>query len=214
MATNMFETMKKVPPSEKMTFEEFLDWCDEDIIAEWVDGEVIAASPAEVQHQQIAKLLLSVLHIYIEEHPVGAILHAPFLMRLSEIARAREPDLLFISNERSHLLRPTYLDGAADLAVEIVSPESTIRDHRDKLDEYERGRVKEYWLIDPDQKQAEFYELGTDGRYRSGEIDGDGIYRSKVIPGFWLKVSWLWRAPLPTAIEVLRELKIVVTVES
>lgn len=39
------------PPKERMSYEEFLEWCDEDIWAEWVDGEVIVLSPANDRHR-------------------------------------------------------------------------------------------------------------------------------------------------------------------
>ena len=49
-------------------------------------------------------------------------------MKLEEQRREREPDILFVGKERKHLFKKTYLDGAADLAVEIISPESIGRD--------------------------------------------------------------------------------------
>ena len=36
--------------------------------------------------------------------------------------------------------------------------------------------------------------------------DADGIYRSRVVPGFWLRVAWLWRQPLPDPVQVLLEI--------
>jgi Uma2 family endonuclease len=68
--------------------------------------------------------------------------------------------------------------------------------------------VLEYWLFEPDREEAEFYRLGDDGCYRRAEIGADGIYHSKVIPGFRLKVEWLWQTPPPATLEVLRELKV------
>lgn len=35
------------------------------------------------------------------------------------------------------------------------------------------------------------------------------MYQSQVLPGFWLKVEWLWYEPLPPVLEVLRDLGIV-----
>src|SRR3954467_4194497 len=43
----------RLPPPGKITFEEFLDWCDEDTLAEWVDGEVVLISPAAAAHQRV-----------------------------------------------------------------------------------------------------------------------------------------------------------------
>jgi Uma2 family endonuclease len=94
------------------------------------------------------------------------------------------------------------------VVIEIVSPESIGRDRGDKLVEYERAGVKEYWLLDPDRQSAEFYELGADGLYHMARID-DGVYRSRVISGFWLRVDWLWMTPLPPTLDLLRELGVV-----
>ncbi|MDW8290080.1 MAG: Uma2 family endonuclease, partial [Armatimonadota bacterium] len=71
----------------------------------------------------------------------------------------RSPDILFVSQQNLHRLKPTYLDGPADLVVEIISPESEERDRTQKFSEYERGGVREYWLIDPEKRLAEFYVL-------------------------------------------------------
>ena len=208
MAVETIDAARRVPPKEKMSFEEFLDWCDEDTWAEWVDGEVIMASPASMKHQDIGSLLESVLRIYVESHDLGKVVRAPFVMRMENLARGREPDLLFIQKERLHLIEDTYLNGAADMVVEIVSPESIGRDRGDKFVEYESAGVREYWLIDPDRRTAEFYELADDMRYRVAFVGDDGFYHSKAIEGFRLKAEWLWQEPLPAALEVLRELKI------
>ena len=69
--------------------------------------------------------------------------------------------------------------------------------------------MPEYWLIDPDQKLAEFYQLDEPGRYHLVTPDGDGIYYSQVLPGFWLRVDWLWQQPLPRVLDVLKELDVV-----
>jgi hypothetical protein len=140
MATEI--QVPRVPPKAKMTFEEFHDWCDEDTWAEWVDGEVIMVSPADSRRQEISKFLIKVLDIYVEARGLGTLFQAPFLMRLAERPSGREPDLIFIARERLHLLKKTYLDGPADLAIEVVSPESIGRDRGEKFVEYERAGIK------------------------------------------------------------------------
>jgi hypothetical protein len=61
---------------------------------------------------------------------------------------------------------------------------------------------KEYWLIDLDRQQAEFYRLGDTGRYHLVPLETGGIFRSQVIAGFWLRVERLWQ--LPEEIAILR----------
>jgi Uma2 family endonuclease len=193
----------------KMTYEEFLEWADEDTSAEWVNGEIVMASPASVRHQQVSKFLCVLLEHYVQAHTLGEILPAPFQMKTGAALPGREPDLLFIANEHLDRLKNTYLDGAADLAVEIISPESRARDRGEKFYEYEQGGVREYWLIDPLRKQADFYQLGADGIYRTAQLGADGVFRSAVLEGLWLRVDWLWQDPLPLLLSVLKEWKLI-----
>ena len=60
-----------------------------------------------------------------------------------------QPDLIFVSRERKHVITDANIQGAPDLVVEILSPSTASRDWRDKLDLYERHGVAEYWLVDP-----------------------------------------------------------------
>lgn len=191
-----------LPP---MTFEEFLKFGDEDTWAEWIDGEIIIMYSASSKHQDIVGFLQTILRIYLETHHLGKVFSAPFAMKLEKERRGREPDLLFVSNENKHLIEPTFLNGAADIVVEVISPESIGRDRGEKFVEYESAGVKEYWLIDYERKRAEFYELDEEGLYRL--MQTNGIFRSKIIEGFFLRENWFWQENLPT-IEALKELKI------
>jgi len=116
-------TPMRSPPAEKLSFEEFHDWLDEDTWAEWVNGEVQMVSPASLRHQQLASFLWVLLDAWIEVDDMGIVLQAPFLMRLPPpLDRAREPDLLFVAKEHRDRLHATYLDGPADLVIEIGPP--------------------------------------------------------------------------------------------
>lgn len=107
------------------------------------------------------------------------------------LKRAREPDLIFVSKERLHLLKPNYLDGAPDLVIEVTSPESLNRDRHVKFAEYKQAGVREYWLIHPDTRQAEFFQL-QDGHYQQIWPDEGGIYCSRLLSGFQLSLKRIW----------------------
>ncbi len=197
----------RTPPPKGLTFEEFLEWCDSETRAEWVNGEIVLMSPASSRHQRIGSFLEAVLRPYAEARSLGEVFRAPFLMRLAQVPSGREPDLFLVATERLDLVKQTYLDGPADLAVEIVSPESASRDRGKKFVEYELAGVREYWLLDPDRQIAEFYQLGDNGRYQLAVV-ADGVYHSRIVTGFFLRVDWLWQTPLPKTVDVLRELQV------
>jgi Uma2 family endonuclease len=191
----------------KLSFQEFLNWCDSETRAEWVNGKVVVLSSESRKHQEILGFLHAMLRGYVEKHKLGEVIYM-LLMRLEIVPSARVPDLQFVSQSRLSLMTDYYVDGPADIAAEVVSPESSVRDRTEKLAEYEAAGVREYWLIDPERKRADFFEQGADRRYYPVPL-ADGCYRSGVLPGFWFKVDELWQDELPDTVEVLRRLGVI-----
>ncbi|MEZ4637913.1 MAG: Uma2 family endonuclease [Caldilineaceae bacterium] len=155
--------------------------------------------------QALVRWLSTVLSLYVQHHDLGEVLIAPFAVRLRASDQGREPDILFVRTENLARLKNTYLDGAADLIIEIAPPESMMRDRGQKYIEYEAEGVTEYWLIDPQRRSAEFHRLGDDGRYQP-ILPQNHVYHSAVVPGFSLDVRRLWQDPLPSELDVLRQL--------
>jgi Uma2 family endonuclease len=205
LKTDLVSPATGASPLPRMTFEEFLDWYDEETPAEWVDGEVILMSPVSTKHQLLADFLSALLRFFVEVNNRGLVLSAPFLMKLALRPSGREPDVIFIARERLGDLKNVYLDGPADLAIEIISPESRTRDRRDKYQEYQQAGVREYWLLDPIRKEAEFYHLSEQGSFTLIDVGTDRIFRSEVLDGLWLNVDWLWQEPLPPLMFILKE---------
>lgn len=191
--------------SKKTTYDEFLRNYT-NVHAEWVDGEVIQLMTASDGHQDLVAWLIAILRLFVEAHNLGWLRPVPFNMRLPHLNRGREPDILFVTKDRLHIIQPSNLSDAADLVIEIVSPESIGRDRGDKFVDYEAGGVKEYWLIDPDREQAEFYRLADNGRYRLIAPDKNNQFHSTVLPNFWLQIDWFWQDPLPKVLDVVRKL--------
>ncbi len=208
MATTLEEIteLKPLPKSAptKVTFEEYLEWGSESGYVEWVDGEIEIMPNPSLKHQEVTGFLYFLLSGFTEHHDLGKVMQAPFAMKLEAISRGREPDLLFVLKAREELFEKNYLNGAADVAVEVISPGSGSKDRGDKYFEYEVSGIPEYWLIDPERQHAEFYRLGEDKLYHVVELQSGNIFRSETIPGFWLRVAWLWN--LPKKVDALREL--------
>jgi len=190
-----------------VTFEEYLEQSSDTRQCEWVDGEIITIPGASFEHQNINSFLITVLRLFVDRKDLGVVVVSPFAMKLESQRRGREPDILFIGKEKTHLIKKNYLDGAADLAIEIISPESVGRDRGEKFVEYEAAKIEEYWLIYPERRQVEFYRLNSDGFYQLAPIP-EGVFQSEVLPEFFLRVAWLWQEPLPT-IAALKELNLI-----
>ncbi|MDZ7301400.1 MAG: Uma2 family endonuclease [candidate division KSB1 bacterium] len=186
--------------------EAFEAWCDEDIRAEYLNGEVIIHSPADTVHENSIHWLGALLQFFIDRDGLGELFGSNTQIRLFT-GKRRLADMAFVAKARLEIVHPTYIDGAPDLVVEFVSEESTVRDWREKYWEYEAAAVKEYWVIDQRLKRMDLYILGEDQKYFVAQ-EQDGKLFSNVLPGFWLKPEWLWQQPLPSAYVIAHEIGI------
>lgn len=186
------------------TYEEFLRVYDSEF-AEWEDGKIVQnMSPVTFSHTSIGLFLTRLLSDYCENNGAGQVVYAPYQMRLRQFNRGREPDVAVVLTPNLARITPAYLDGPADLVIEIVSPESEERDRQTKFAEYEFCGVTEYWILNPQTQTADFYVRdATTARYVAQLPDTNGNYESTVLPGFWLTVAWLWQTPIPTLRSVL-----------
>ncbi len=182
---------------QRVSFEEFLEMLDDENHAEWVNGEVIPKMPVSVKHQDSNANLYLMLANWVSHHQLGRVYHPPLQVRLSlpdGKQVSREPDIVVILNERLPQLQKQYFDGASNLIVEVVSPPRRV-DRTEKFIEYEAAGVPEYWIIDPEREYAEFWQLDDTGAYRAAFTGSEGTYHSRELPGFWLRVEWIWQSP-------------------
>lgn len=189
-----------------MSYEDYLAISDEGIHAEWVNGEAIVFMPTSWDHQTILNWLSRVLGLYADLLGLGVVQTAPFTMRARPDGPAREPDLVFVTQDHLHYVSGGRLIGPADMVMEFVSPESVRRDRVEKRGGYAAAGIPEYWLIDarPVPSPPILYRLGDDGEYIAVAPDAAGRLHSAALPGFWLDPAWLIQNPLPSPFAILR----------
>jgi Uma2 family endonuclease len=177
-----------------MSYEEYLQWADEDTHAEWVEGEVIVHMPAKDVHQATLGFIYRLLGFFVDMFNLGRLRTAPFEVKIRPGRSSREPDILFMANKNLDRLSNDRFVGPPDLIIEIVSADSVQRDRRDKFNEYREAGVPEYWIIDPrrNKQRADFYVLNEAGQYDLFATEEDERVESRILPGFWLKPEWLW----------------------
>lgn len=163
---------------------------------EWLEGTVIKVADVNEDHDLITQYLIMLFGAYFAHRPLGQVRTAPFVMRLGDIARI--PDIQIILNSNPYDLRTTHMDGPADICIEVVSPESVRTDYGEKFADYEQGGVREYWTIDPLRQSARFYHLDEEtGLYVDYQLDMRNGYRTLKLPGLNINVNTLWQHPLP-----------------
>jgi len=175
------------PSAKHWTYED-LQRFDESERYEIYDGKLISMSPSpSIYHQRLLAKLHSLVAAFLHHNPLGEVLFAPLDVVFSEDNTA-QPDLLFIANENAGIIKD-HVFGAPDLAVEILSPSSIRRDRYDKLEQYARFGVKEYWIIDPANRSVEILAL-RDGRYvvHSSAAE-NGAVSSLVLSGLEFEVG-------------------------
>jgi Uma2 family endonuclease len=161
-------------------------------LVEWADGEARIYANVPSHHARTAGFLTTLVNLYSQESGAGTAMIARYAMRARPGGNAREPDLTFIAEPNRHRIGVHYLEGPADIAVEVIAPDSVKRAREEKFAEYAADGVPEYWIIDPrpGQERADFYRLAG-GRYETIPVS-DGIVHSTQVPGFWLRIEWLW----------------------
>ncbi len=206
----MTSTGSQFVPKEELSYEEFLVKYDGQY-AEYVEGEVIIPMSVTQSHDLLLGFLRTILTFYTDVKKSGRICGEPYQMKmvLDDKPRGREPDIFFVKTENLDRIGEQFFDGAADLVIEIISPESIIRDTQDKFEEYEKAGVSEYWIIDPNRRTVVFYGFDDEGKYEQLSLEAEGRFESRVIEGLWIKTDWLWREELPNLMDVLKEWKLI-----
>ena len=139
-------------------------------------------------HQMISIALASRLYLFVEEKGLGTVVAALTDVVLSD-TDVVQPDVLFVSSQRIHILTRENIQGAPDLVVEILSPATSERDRTIKLDLYAQHGVKEYWIVDSDARMITVLlrdERGFEvaGNYREGQT-----LRSPTLAGFTIELD-------------------------
>ncbi|MFO1432567.1 MAG: Uma2 family endonuclease [Candidatus Competibacteraceae bacterium] len=143
----------------------------------------------DVGHQRIRQTVRYQLWAVTQHSRCERSLGPDFVMRLGD--NGFTPDALLCRGESLHRLHDYYLEGPADLVIEILLPDHTDQDREVKRRYYEQSGVPEYWLIDPDSQQVTYLRR-LNGAYRPCYPAADGSYRPAPIPGLAFYPERLW----------------------
>ena len=160
----------KVGEKKKYTIEDYYAFKDEKR-RELIDGKFYVMEAPSVKHQVIIGELYILFRECARLHDKKCrVLLSPCDVQLdADRYTMVQPDLLVVCDEEK--IRTRVCMGAPDLAVEIMSPSSRSRDSVLKLNKYTKAGVREFWLVDPENRTVIVYS-------RNDEGDGEGTYHT------------------------------------
>jgi Uma2 family endonuclease len=194
--------MKTATRTSDYTFEDFCLLVKDGQKADLIDGVIYMASPDNMDANDLFVWLMRLLADIVEINDLGMVNGSRAAYRLND-RNSPEPDIAFVRRGRTNLVRRGLVNGAPDLAMEIVSRESVERDYEAKRELYQGAGVEEYWIVDEVEQKVTLLRLAANGKYREVRPK-KGELHSQVVSGFWIRPEWLWQNPLPKKVEVLK----------
>jgi Uma2 family endonuclease len=156
-----------------------------------IAGEIIMSPAPDLNHQAISRTLFLQLSAFVFGNSLGELFYAPTDVYFNEHDTV-QPDILFVSTERNHILKTERIEGAPDLVVEILSPSTGYYDLAKKKDVYEQYGVKEYWIVDPTLQSIEVLTHQNGNFITLAKAKNIGVVASKVLTGFQVDVTSLF----------------------
>jgi Uma2 family endonuclease len=188
------ENQGETPPEKKI-------WTDAEFMAlnrdghryEIVNGELIDMGNSGAKHGYIAVILSAALFNCVSTQKLGAMFDSSTAFKMKS-GNKRSPDVSFMAKERLQGLDDIpdgFLEGAPDLAVEILSPSNTVEEIDQKLIEYFDNGSRLVWVISPKQKYILVYRNAQEPERlvkSNDSLDGE-----EIVPGFNLPVAELFQ---------------------
>jgi Uma2 family endonuclease len=180
------------PKNIKLTVRDYMSIPEgDDRRFELIDGELILAPSPVPMHQRILLNLLRLVADFVEIQNLGEVIVSPMDVVLSDYD-VFQPDILFISRSRLHIIGDSNIQGAPDLVIEVLSPSTESRDRGTKLRQYLRFGVREYWIIDPQNKTCEVL-LASDTEFETVGLYAEGAtVTSPILEGIQVEVDRLF----------------------
>jgi len=172
----------------KFAYEDYLCLPDNGKRYQVIEGELYMVPAPTPNHQDVLARLLMLLSNFVAKHKLGKVFCAPCDVILSQ-EDIVQPDIFFISKERKHIITERNIQGAPELVIEILSSTTAKLDKTLKARLYERFGVKEYWLVDPEEKSIIVYEGKGDKFSLAQEVKQKGKVSSTILPHLEVEVK-------------------------
>lgn len=174
----------------RASIEEFWSLPESVLPTEYIDGEIIMAPAPTVLHQLVKGNIYAALRAFVEGTGTGWIFDAPLdvVMPTGEVIR---PDVFFLNaRQTARVRRAKRVGEVPPFLVEILSPGSVRHDTVRKREVYEKNGVREYWIVDVDERTVSQLVLRKK-HYALTELGEADTVRGAVLAGFEMRVGEL-----------------------
>jgi Uma2 family endonuclease len=183
---------QSIPPGKiVLTYDDYCELPNDRNRYEILDGELSVTPAPATKHQITLGNLYRIVSIHVLANHTGRLLLAPTDVILAATTVV-QPDLVFVSNDRSQVVTPRGVEGAPSLVVEILSPTTHRTDRVTKAQLYAKHQIPHYWLVDPDQHSVEAYELVIDRYDLVASTHGAEVFTPSLFPGLSIQLADLW----------------------
>lgn len=159
--------------------------------AQLIAGRIIHDPAPAYRHQRVLMNLVLALGEEVRRAADGELLCAPIDVELGP-HDVFQPEIVYISRERSAIITERRIVGAPDLVIDIISPSSAYLDRNIKRRVYERTGVCEYWIVEAAVEAVDVLVNGRAG-FVGTRVTGDASIASPVLPGLAITVSSIFR---------------------
>lgn len=150
---------------------------------ELVCGELIMMMPPGGRHGRLANLIAHALTGFVEARGLGTILAETGFVLARDPDTLRAPDVAFVRGDRA--IGDGFIDGAPNLAVEVVSPGDRPGQVSDKVAEWLEAGAEAVWLVDPRARTVTVHDGARPKVLEETDtLDGGGV-----LPGFRLDLG-------------------------
>ena len=166
---------------------------DEDSEGELVDGRLEGEEMPTVLHEAVVVWLLRVLSTWVTS--LGGMAFGSELKLAVSASRGRKADVsVYLPGRRLPAASQSLTRRPPSIVIEVISarPRDVRRDVVEKKQEYAAFRVAYYWLVDPQARTFEIFELGADGRFSVALSVTDGAHDVPGCEGLRLDLDALW----------------------
>ena len=180
----------------KLTYDDLLRLPHDDLRHELIDGvHYVTPSPVS-RHQILLGRLFLAIGNWLELHPeCGQVFLSP-LDTVFSPWDVVEPDLIFVAADQLDILTEPNIQGAPALVVEILSPGTRRRDLGIKRALFDRGGVREYWVVDPEVDVIRVYRRSGDRFGRAVELSAEAgeVLTTPLLPGLEIPLADVFAA--------------------